>query len=64
MTAHGYQSNNQRTDLSLADGELSAEEMTIALAGLRSSKDAQQAWEDYHRIGEVLRSEEMDVPLS
>ncbi|AON54258.1 sigma-E factor negative regulatory protein [Herbaspirillum seropedicae] len=48
----------------LADGELSAEEMTIALAGLRSSKDAQQAWEDYHRIGEVLRSEEMDVPLS
>lgn len=38
--------------------------MTIALAGLRSSQDAQQAWEDYHRIGEVLRSEEMDIPLS
>jgi len=48
----------------LADGELSAEEMTIALAALRSSGDAQQAWEDYHRIGEVLRSEEMDVSLS
>lgn len=48
----------------LADGELSTEEMTLAFAALRSSKDAQDAWEDYHRIGEVLRSEEMDVSLS
>lgn len=48
----------------LADGELGSEEMTLALAALRSSKDAQDAWEDYHRIGEVLRSEEMDVSLS
>ncbi len=38
--------------------------MTLAFAALRSSKDAQDAWEDYHRIGEVLRSEEMDVSLS
>ncbi|AYR24045.1 sigma-E factor negative regulatory protein [Herbaspirillum rubrisubalbicans] len=48
----------------LADGELGSEEMTLAFAALRSSKDAQDAWEDYHRIGEVLRSEEMDVSLS
>ncbi len=48
----------------LADGELGSEEMTIAFAALRSSKEGQQAWEDYHRIGEVLRSEEMDVSLS
>ncbi|MFX5562705.1 RseA family anti-sigma factor, partial [Acinetobacter baumannii] len=45
-------------------GELSTEEMTLAFAALRSSKDAQDAWEGYHRIGEVLRSEEMDVSLS
>lgn len=48
----------------LADGELGSDEMTLAFAALRSSKDAQDAWEDYHRIGEVLRSEEMDVSLS
>ncbi|MBV8625879.1 MAG: sigma-E factor negative regulatory protein [Herbaspirillum sp.] len=48
----------------LADGELGSEEMTIAFAALRSSKEGQEAWEDYHRIGEVLRSEEMDVSLS
>ena len=38
--------------------------MTLAFAALRSSENAQDAWEDYHRIGEVLRSEEMDVSLS
>lgn len=48
----------------LADGELSSDEMTLAFAALRSSENAQDAWEDYHRIGEVLRSEEMDVSLS
>ncbi|WP_343650544.1 sigma-E factor negative regulatory protein [Herbaspirillum sp.] len=48
----------------LADGELSSDEMTLAFAALRSSEDAQDAWEDYHRIGEVLRSEEMGVSLS
>lgn len=48
----------------LADGELGADELTMALAGLRASTEGQQAWEDYHRIGEVLRSEEMDVSLS
>lgn len=48
----------------LADGELSSEEMTIALAALRSSKDDSQAWETYHQIGDVLRSEDMGVSLS
>lgn len=48
----------------LADGELGSEEMTLAFAALRSSRDARDTWEDYHRIGEVLRSEEMDVSLS
>ncbi|MBB5392822.1 MULTISPECIES: sigma-E factor negative regulatory protein [unclassified Herbaspirillum] len=48
----------------LADGELSSEEMTIALAALRSSQDGREAWEVYHQIGDVLRSEEMDISLS
>ncbi|WDZ97861.1 sigma-E factor negative regulatory protein [Herbaspirillum sp. WKF16] len=48
----------------LADGELGSEETTIALAALRSSKDAGEAWETYHQIGDVLRSEEMGAPLS
>ena len=38
--------------------------MTTALAALRESDDDRQTWEAYHRIGEVLRSDEMDVPLS
>ncbi|KAF1045059.1 MAG: hypothetical protein GAK35_01513 [Herbaspirillum frisingense] len=48
----------------LADGELSSEEMTIALAALRSSKEDKEAWEVYHQIGDVLRSEDMGVSLS
>lgn len=48
----------------LADGELSSEEMTIALAALRSSERERQAWEVYHQIGDVLRSEDMGVSLS
>ncbi|MBP0596854.1 sigma-E factor negative regulatory protein [Herbaspirillum sp. LeCh32-8] len=48
----------------LADGELGSEEMTIALAALRSSKEDNEAWGVYHQIGDVLRSEDMGVPLS
>ncbi|MBO9535938.1 sigma-E factor negative regulatory protein [Herbaspirillum sp.] len=48
----------------LADGELSSEEMTIALAALRSSQDGCEAWEVYHQIGDVLRSEDMGISLS
>lgn len=49
---------------SLADGELESAEMTLALAALRESKDDREAWAVYHQIGEVLRSEDMDVSLS
>lgn len=48
----------------LADGELGSEEMTIALAALRSSQDGCDAWEVYHQIGDVLRSEDMGISLS
>ncbi|NUU00301.1 sigma-E factor negative regulatory protein [Herbaspirillum robiniae] len=48
----------------LADGELGSEEMTIALAALRSSKEEREAWDVYHQIGDVLRSEDMSVSLS
>lgn len=48
----------------LADGELSSDELTIALAALRASDDERDNWELYHRIGEVLRSDDMDVSLS
>lgn len=37
--------------------------MTIALAALRSSKEEREAWAVYHQIGDVLRSEDMGVPL-
>ncbi|EJN07401.1 sigma-E factor negative regulatory protein [Herbaspirillum sp. YR522] len=48
----------------LADGELSSDELTIALAALRASEDERDNWEVYHQIGEVLRSDDMDVALS
>jgi sigma-E factor negative regulatory protein RseA len=47
----------------LADGELGSEEMT-RLRGPAFFQGRPGRWEDYHRIGEVLRSEEMDVSLS
>jgi sigma-E factor negative regulatory protein RseA len=47
----------------LADGELSDEQLTIALAALRQP-GARDAWEAYHQIGDVLRSDEMAVALS
>lgn len=48
----------------LADGELSSDELTIALAALRASENERDNWEVYHQIGEVLRSDDMDVSLS
>lgn len=38
----------------LSDGELSDADLELALAALQSS-DGQQAWNTYHRIGDVLR---------
>jgi sigma-E factor negative regulatory protein RseA len=48
----------------LADGELSSDELTIALTALRASENERDNWEVYHQIGEVLRSDDMDVSLS
>ena len=46
-----------------ADGETSDEQLEIALADLRHS-ESKETWELYHRIGDILRSDEMDVPMS
>ncbi len=40
----------------LCDGELSDADLELALAALQSA-DGQQAWNTYHRIGDVLRAE-------
>lgn len=46
-----------------ADGELAQNQVDMALAALRHS-DGKQAWEDYHQIGDLLRSNEASVELS
>ncbi|MFL6718916.1 MAG: sigma-E factor negative regulatory protein [Burkholderiaceae bacterium] len=46
-----------------ADGETSDEQLEIALADLRQD-GAKETWDLYHRIGDILRSDEMDVPMS
>jgi sigma-E factor negative regulatory protein RseA len=40
----------------LGDGELSASDLELAFAALHS-EDGHQAWEVYHRIGDVLRAQ-------
>lgn len=40
----------------LSDGELSPSDLELALAALQSA-DGQQAWNTYHRIGDVLRAQ-------
>ncbi|MFL6672660.1 MAG: sigma-E factor negative regulatory protein [Massilia sp.] len=40
----------------LSDGELSASDIELAFAALRS-QDGQHAWEVYHRIGDMLRAQ-------
>ena len=40
----------------LSDGELSSADLELALAALQSA-DGQQAWNTYHRIGDVLRAQ-------
>jgi sigma-E factor negative regulatory protein RseA len=40
----------------LSDGELSASDLELAFAALRSA-DGEQAWSTYHRIGDVLRAQ-------
>ncbi|MDO8438705.1 MAG: sigma-E factor negative regulatory protein [Telluria sp.] len=40
----------------LSDGELSKDDQELAFAALQSA-DGQQAWNVYHRIGDVLRAQ-------
>ena len=40
----------------LSDGELSASDLELAFAALQSA-DGHQAWNTYHRIGDVLRAQ-------
>jgi sigma-E factor negative regulatory protein RseA len=40
----------------LSDGELSPADLELAFAALQSA-DGQQAWNTYHRIGDVLRGQ-------
>lgn len=47
----------------LVDGEVDDASLDAALASLRNAK-GDEDWEIYHRIGEVLRSEELAAPLS
>lgn len=47
----------------LADGETSDGQLDVAFAELRTD-GGKAAWELYHQIGDLLRSEEMAVPLS
>jgi sigma-E factor negative regulatory protein RseA len=55
--------NTQEHISALADGELSDAQVDAALMALRQP-GARAAWEAYHQIGDVLRSEEMAVSLS
>jgi sigma-E factor negative regulatory protein RseA len=54
---------NQEQISALADGELTDAQIDAAMAALRHPA-ARDAWETYHQIGDVLRSEEMGISLS
>lgn len=47
----------------LVDGELCEQNIDLALAALRQPR-GREAWEAYHQIGDVLRSDDMAVELS
>ncbi len=55
--------NTQEQISAMADGEISVEQLDEALAALRS-KDGHEDWKLYHQIGDLLRSEDMNVQLS
>lgn len=46
-----------------ADGELAEQHVDVALAAMRK-QDGRDDWELYHQIGDLLRSDDMDVKLS
>jgi sigma-E factor negative regulatory protein RseA len=45
------------------DGEATADGFSVALSDLKSA-DAREAWDVYHRIGDLLRSRDLDVGMS
>lgn len=47
----------------LADGELDGQQVDVALAALRQEQGLAD-WDLYHRIGDVLRSDDMAISLS
>lgn len=47
----------------MADGEIPVEQLDALLVSLRD-KSAQEDWKLYHQIGDLLRSEDMNVRLS
>ncbi|WP_162041317.1 sigma-E factor negative regulatory protein [Undibacterium sp. YM2] len=57
-------STNQHESISaMADGELSDAQLDSLLASLNEA-ESKDAWEIYHQIGDVLRSEELAVTFS
>jgi sigma-E factor negative regulatory protein RseA len=46
-----------------ADGELADSEIELVLKDLQTPA-GRAAWDEYHRIGDLARSEDMNVPLS
>jgi sigma-E factor negative regulatory protein RseA len=46
-----------------ADGELAEGQVDVVLAALRRA-DGRADWDIYHQIGDVLRSDDMDIKLS
>lgn len=47
----------------LMDGELSDEQLDIAIAALRTPHGL-AAWDDYHRVGDALRSNDLAISMS
>ncbi|MBC3906113.1 sigma-E factor negative regulatory protein [Undibacterium umbellatum] len=57
-------STNQHESISaMADGEMSDAQLDSLLASLNEA-DSKDAWEIYHQIGDVLRSEELAITFS
>ena len=60
--AHPDDSVNDRIS-ALVDGQLRGEEFSEAMASLASQPQDERAWQMYHLIGDVLRSEELAAGL-
>ncbi|MBY0411982.1 MAG: sigma-E factor negative regulatory protein [Burkholderiaceae bacterium] len=48
----------------LADGQLQGEEMESALAFAADDEEGQAAWQAYHLVGDVLRSQDLARPVN